>query len=246
MLAVSFAIFKTSCSRPATCEKCGEEGHSGDTCEGSPRCVNCQGCHPSNSKTCPKWAQEKQIQQIKASSNISYKEARETFLSQESQLKNYAGAVKTAKVCIGTQTDMTWPVGSSFPKPTADTFSKPSSPVPTTKTTQTMTEPRKPKSQQQKPLSPPKPPKPPKPTKPSKNIQEPRTEPTNPRNTPKIRIQTKPSKGSDDPIKLHNRFGALEGREGEGEELMELSGQAVQAGKRGSTSSSKKPQISKG
>ena len=57
-----YGHFKTSCSRPATCEKCGEEGHSGDTCEGSPRCVNCQGCHPSNSKTCPKWVQEKQIQ----------------------------------------------------------------------------------------------------------------------------------------------------------------------------------------
>ena len=79
-----YGHFKSNCNRPATCEKCGQEGHSGDTCEGSPRCVNCQGCHPANSKTCQKWVEEKQIQKIKASNNITYKEARETFRSQES------------------------------------------------------------------------------------------------------------------------------------------------------------------
>ena len=226
-----YGHFKTNCSRPAACEKCGQDGHTSETCEGPPHCVNCQGCHPANSKTCPKWVEEKQIQKIKACNNISYKEAKETFHSQDSQLKSYSRAVRTAKVSVETQTDMTWPKDSSFPKPISLNFSKPS------KTIQTMTAPTNvtQSEQQQKPKRPPKPPK---------ITEKPRTEPAKPRNTPKIKIQTKPSKGSDDPIQLHNRFGALEGREG-GEELMELSGQNVQSGKGGSTSSSKKPQISK-
>ncbi|KAJ8018006.1 Nucleic-acid-binding protein from mobile element jockey [Holothuria leucospilota] len=185
----TYGHFKTRCNRPATCGKCGEEGHFGDTCEGSPRCVNWEGCHPSNSKTCPKWVQEKQIQKIKASSNISYKEAEETFLSQESQLKNYPGAVKTAKVCIFTQTDMTWPMGSSFPKPTADTFIKPSNPAPTTKTIHTMTAPptsQKSAPPQKKPVPPPKP---------TKNQQKQQKAESTARNTPKVKIQTKSKQG---------------------------------------------------
>ncbi|KAJ8049088.1 hypothetical protein HOLleu_01669 [Holothuria leucospilota] len=59
-----YGHFKTNCSRAATCEKCGQEGHAGDTCEGAPHCVSCQGCHPANSKNCPKWVEEKQIQKI--------------------------------------------------------------------------------------------------------------------------------------------------------------------------------------
>ncbi|KAJ8037613.1 hypothetical protein HOLleu_18472 [Holothuria leucospilota] len=208
-----YGHFKTNCSRAATCEKCGQEGHAGDTCEESPRCVNCQGCHSANDKTCPKWVEEKQIQKIKASSNITYKEARETFLSQDSQLKSYAGAVRTAKVSAATQTDMTWPRDSHFPKPITHTFPKPSEQSTTSKTIQTMTAPTK---ISQKSTHPQKKPKPP--PKPTTTKQRQKTEPTKARDTPRIKIQTKQSKGSDDPIQLFNRFGALEGREGEEEE----------------------------
>ena len=236
-----YGHFKTNCSRPATCEKCGQEGHSSDTCEGSPRCVNCQGCHPANSKNCPKWVEEKQIQKIKASNNISYKEARETYLSQDSQLKSYAGAVRTAKVSAATQTDMTWPRDSSFPKPITITFATPQQST-TSKTIQTMTAPTK---IPQKSAPPPKKPKPPK--KPTTlKTQKQNSETATVKTTPRIKIQLKPSKGSDDPIKLHNKFGVLEGREGEEEELMELGSQNRRSGQGGSTSSTKKPQISKG
>ena len=233
-----YGHFKSNCSRPASCEKCGQEGHTSETCEESPRCCNCQGSHPANSKSCPKWVEEKQIQKLKALNNITYKEARDTFKSQDSQLKSYAGAVRTAKVSAATQTDMTWPRDSSFPKPITLTFAKPSEQSVTSKTIQTMTAPTKAtqsKPQQQKPKIPPKP---------KKNQQKPKTEQTKPRNTPKIKIQTKPSKGSDDPIQLHNRFGALEERE-EGEELMELNGQKPRPEPGGSTSSTSKPQVSK-
>ena len=117
-----------------------------------------------------------------------------------------------------------------FPKPQSTT----------TKTAQTMTAPTnvaQTKPAQQKPQPPPKP---------ANKPQRQQTEQVTAKDTPKVKIQMKQSKGSDDPIQLFNRFGVLEGREGEGEELMELSGQNVQSGRRGSTSSSKKPQISKG
>ncbi|KAJ8049377.1 RNA-directed DNA polymerase from mobile element jockey [Holothuria leucospilota] len=184
-----YGHFKSNCSRLATCEKCGQEGHVGETCEGSPRCVNCQGCHPANSKTCPKWVQEKQIQKIKASNNITYKEARETFQSQDSQLKNYAGAVKTAKVSTATQTDMTWPRGSSFPKPTADSFTKSLNQSSATKTIQTMTAPTTVSQKSTPPQKKPTPP--PKPT--TKKQQKPTTELTA-KSTPRMTIQTKQSK----------------------------------------------------
>ena len=232
-----YGHFKTNCSRAATCEKCGQEGHPGDTCEESPRCVNCQGCHSAKDKNCPKWVEEKQIQKIKASNNITYKEARETFLSQDSRLKSYSGAVKTAKVTAATQTDMTWPRDSSFPKPIAPSFPQASEQPTASKTIQTMTALT---NTSQKPTPAPK--KPNRPQKPTTTKQKKKTEPTKARETPRVKIQTKPSKGSDDPIKLHNRFGALEESEG-GEELMELSGQKPRPEPGGSTSS--KPQVSK-
>ncbi|KAJ8043222.1 hypothetical protein HOLleu_10217 [Holothuria leucospilota] len=210
-----YGHFKTNCSRAATCEKCGQEGHAGDTCEGAPHCVNCQGCHPANSKNCPKWVEEKQIQKIKASSNITYKEARETYRSQDSQLKSYAGAVGTAKVSAATQTDMTWPRDSSFPKPITLTFAKPSEQSIISKTIQTMTAPT---NLSQKSTPPQKKPKPP--PKPTTTKQRQKTVPTKARDTPRIKIQKKPSKGSDDPVKLHNRFGALEASEGEEETFL--------------------------
>ncbi|KAJ8018887.1 hypothetical protein HOLleu_42882 [Holothuria leucospilota] len=192
-----YGHFKTNCSRAASCEKCGQEGHAGDTCEESPRCVNCQGCHSANDRTCPKWVEEKQIQKIKASSNITYKEARETFLSQDSQLKSHAGAVRTAKLSAATQTDMTWPRDSHLPKPIIHTLQKPSEQSTTSKTIQTMTAPtnlsQKSTPSQKKPKPPPKP---------TTTKQRQKTDPTKARDTPRIKIQTKQSKGSDDPIQL--------------------------------------------
>ncbi|KAJ8048644.1 RNA-directed DNA polymerase from mobile element jockey [Holothuria leucospilota] len=123
----------------------------------------------------------------KASSNISYKEARETFLSQDSQLKGYAGVVKTAKVSTGTQTDMTWPRGSSFPKPTADTFTKSPNQSSATKTIQTMTAPTAVSQKSTPPQKKPTPP--PKPT--TKKQQKPTTESATAKSTPRLKIQTK-------------------------------------------------------
>ncbi|GFU64486.1 uncharacterized protein TNCV_2526011 [Trichonephila clavipes] len=59
--------------------------------------------HPSDSKICPKWNLEKQIQEIKANKNISYPDARKLIVPQSSQ--TYAQAAKSSNKNSSTQTD---------------------------------------------------------------------------------------------------------------------------------------------
>lgn len=66
-----------SCRGRPTCPKCGGDGHETDkSCTGNAKCVNCQGTHPTYSKDCPRWKQEKEIQHIRAHENVSYVEAK--------------------------------------------------------------------------------------------------------------------------------------------------------------------------
>ncbi|GFU54013.1 uncharacterized protein TNCV_246441 [Trichonephila clavipes] len=59
--------------------------------------------HPSDSKLCPKWKIEKQIQKIKTTKNISYPEARKLIVPQLPQ--TYAQATKSSTLNNSTQTD---------------------------------------------------------------------------------------------------------------------------------------------
>ncbi|GFT43136.1 uncharacterized protein TNCV_5119871 [Trichonephila clavipes] len=61
------------------------------------------GCTPADSKLCPKWRTEKQIQEIKTNKNISYPEARKLIVTQTSQ--TYAQVTKTSTATTATQTD---------------------------------------------------------------------------------------------------------------------------------------------
>ncbi|GFT64100.1 RNase H domain-containing protein [Trichonephila clavipes] len=58
---------------------------------------------PSDSKICPKWKIEKQIQEIKTTKNITYPEARKLIVPQLSQ--TYAQAAKSSTLNNFTQTD---------------------------------------------------------------------------------------------------------------------------------------------
>ncbi|GFU70747.1 uncharacterized protein TNCV_493101 [Trichonephila clavipes] len=60
---------------------------------------------PSDSKQCPKWKAEKEIQAIKTNRNISYLEARKLIAPQLSQ--TYAQVAKPSTVTSTTQTDET-------------------------------------------------------------------------------------------------------------------------------------------
>ncbi|GFY21244.1 uncharacterized protein TNCV_3992881 [Trichonephila clavipes] len=82
---------------------CASVGHASTDCNLEPKCVNCLQPHPSNSKICPKWKIEKQIQEIKTTKNISYPEARKLIVPQLSQ--TYAQAAKSSTLNNSTQTD---------------------------------------------------------------------------------------------------------------------------------------------
>ncbi|GFX14938.1 uncharacterized protein TNCV_1486791 [Trichonephila clavipes] len=98
-----FGHSQTSCRGQLTCSRCAFVGHSSPDCTLEPKCVNCTQSHPSDSKICPKWNLEKQIQEIKANKNISYPDARKLIVPQSSQ--TYAQAAKSSNKNSSTQTD---------------------------------------------------------------------------------------------------------------------------------------------
>ncbi|GFY07153.1 uncharacterized protein TNCV_277001 [Trichonephila clavipes] len=98
-----FGHSQTSCRGQLTCSRCASVGHSSTDCTLEPKCVNCTQSHPSESKLCPKWKIEKQIQEIKTNKNIIYLEARKLIVPQSSQ--TYAQAAKSSYKNSSTQTD---------------------------------------------------------------------------------------------------------------------------------------------
>ncbi|XP_055685776.1 uncharacterized protein LOC129791561 [Lutzomyia longipalpis] len=64
-----------------TCSFCGQAAHLYGPCL-PPRCVNCQGDHPSSSKICPRYLEEREINAIRVSLRIPYKMAKEEFVKR--------------------------------------------------------------------------------------------------------------------------------------------------------------------
>ncbi|GFT52187.1 uncharacterized protein TNCV_2530561 [Trichonephila clavipes] len=98
-----FGHSQTSCRGQLTCSRCASVEHSSTDCTLEPKCVSYAQSHPSDSKICPKWNLEKQIQEIKANKNISYPDARKLIVPQSSQ--TYAQAAKSSNKNSSTQTD---------------------------------------------------------------------------------------------------------------------------------------------
>ncbi|GFW86829.1 uncharacterized protein TNCV_2809841 [Trichonephila clavipes] len=97
-----FGHSQTSCRGQLTCSRCASVGHVSTYCSLEPKCINCSQPHPSDSKICPKWKIEKQIQEIKTK-NISYPEVRKLIVPQLSQ--TYAQAAKSCTLNNSSQTD---------------------------------------------------------------------------------------------------------------------------------------------
>ncbi|GFT36790.1 putative RNA-directed DNA polymerase from transposon BS [Trichonephila clavipes] len=72
-------------------------------CSLEQKCVNCSQPHSSDSKLCPNWILEKEIQTIKTNKNITYADARKSIAPQLSQ--TYAQTAKSLLVSDSTQTD---------------------------------------------------------------------------------------------------------------------------------------------
>ena len=102
-----FGHSKTYCHKPKVCSHCSETGHEDAGCTNTPRCANCQGGHPAFSKDCPTWRQEKEVQQLKHTLNITYPEARKQLqtCTTPKPNKSYAqAATNTSTTSIQTQT----------------------------------------------------------------------------------------------------------------------------------------------
>ena len=97
---------KDRCKRKACCARCGSTEHIEDReCQLPPHCVNCEGEHSSFSKDCPKWREEKEIQRVKVTQNITFQQARQQVTPTK---RLYADAVtrKTPMRDCGTQYDI--------------------------------------------------------------------------------------------------------------------------------------------
>ncbi|GFT43045.1 putative RNA-directed DNA polymerase from transposon BS [Trichonephila clavipes] len=79
-----FGHSQTSCLGQLTSSRCASVGHSSTDCTLEPKCTNCLQSHASDSKLCPKWKLEKEIQEIKTNKNISYSEARKVIVPFQS------------------------------------------------------------------------------------------------------------------------------------------------------------------
>ncbi|GFT32041.1 RNase H domain-containing protein [Trichonephila clavipes] len=100
-----FGHSQTACRGQLTCSRCASIGHASSDCTLEQKCVNCSQPHSADSKLCPKWKIEKEIQTIKTNRNISYIEARKFITPQPSQ--TYAQVAKSITVNNSSQTDET-------------------------------------------------------------------------------------------------------------------------------------------
>ncbi|GBO00004.1 hypothetical protein AVEN_23010-1 [Araneus ventricosus] len=83
---------------PAEARRCAVDVRQKDNLsltDAEPKCANCAQPHESNSKQCPTWHLEKQIQKLKVTKNISYVEARK--LCQPTTTPSFAAVVKESK-----------------------------------------------------------------------------------------------------------------------------------------------------
>ena len=94
-----FGHTRTHCRGKPTCSKCASKDHADETCDADTLwCVNCgegQTPHSSFDKSCPKFAEEREINALKATKNISFREARELY-NQTHPKTTYAEKVKSA------------------------------------------------------------------------------------------------------------------------------------------------------
>ena len=78
-----FGHTQEHCISQAICVSCDQKAHS-PPCHSSLCCVNCDGPHGSNSRDCPKLQMEKEIQNIRATDNVSFPDTRCCYQAQHS------------------------------------------------------------------------------------------------------------------------------------------------------------------
>ena len=208
-----FGHHENKCKREEICANCGQPKHSADEtdCKRPPKCINCKEDHPANSRECQAWHTEKEILKIKYTRNISFPEARKIVDSYTTAPgKSYASITKTAGVTVScvdaaTQTDPVLITGA----PQSSSYNAASTEASADSqrdTSETLSQKEKRKAEKAD-------------RKLKQNIRDllakPKTTNSARSPDPKKRGKEKPvtdrqPKGSNDPIRQHNRFSSLE------------------------------------
>ena len=92
-----FGHHEQKCTKSGVCKKCGESGsdHVELSCNKPPKCANCKGNHPADSRDCIAWKREKEINTVKYTNNISFPEARKIVQnSNKFPSKSYSEVTK--------------------------------------------------------------------------------------------------------------------------------------------------------
>jgi hypothetical protein len=194
-----FGHHKENCRQEAACAKCSKGDHVEKDCAEAALCANCKGNHPSFSKSCPKWLEEKEVQRLKCTLNINFVEARRLFNRTQGpdQGKSYAEAAKKVSQSVSVQTELTWPLNSDKPKKVSVSKPQVASPAQSTKSTQSGSN-----------------------VQTSKTTVKPTPEKKNEKTDKPVKINrpNRNSKNTEDPIIHVNKFQVLD--EGGGEESM--------------------------
>ena len=216
----AFGHHENKCHREEICANCGQAKHSADEtdCKRPAKCFNCKEDHPANSKQCQAWHTEKEILKVKYTRNISFPEARKIVESYTAAPgKSYASIMKTAGVTVScidaaTQTDPVLitaaPQSSSYNAASTEASAS---------TQKDMAEPLTKKEKEKQEKSDKKlkqlirenlP-------KPRRNTQARTPDPKQRGKEKSVQNTDRQPKGSDDPIRQHNRFSTLEDMEAE-------------------------------
>ena len=117
-----FGHGENACRGKVTCARCGQVDHESKTCTNATCCANCKGSHFAYSRECPKWKQEKQVQQVRVEKQVSFPEARRLVETRSGAVagKSYATAVKVSTTKASVQTELTWPNGADRLKKVSD------------------------------------------------------------------------------------------------------------------------------
>ena len=66
---------------PSICVNCGKNTHG--ECKENPKCINCGEMHPANSKSCIRYVYEKEVQAIRVTEKVSFREAKRKALDKQ-------------------------------------------------------------------------------------------------------------------------------------------------------------------
>ncbi|MES9994362.1 MAG: hypothetical protein ABW098_20625 [Candidatus Thiodiazotropha sp.] len=210
-----FGHHEDRCKKETICANCGQPQHCADEtdCKNPAKCYNCKEDHPANSRHCQAWLTEKEILKVKYTRNVSFPEARKIVDSYTAAPgKSYASITKAAGATVSlvdamTQTD---PVLIT-PAPQSSSYN--------TASTEASAEEKlsqKEKAKQQKADK--KLEKIVRDTivKKDKNKQNSSDRPPDPKSRGKEKHESdREPKGSNDPIRQHNRWSAFEDMDAE-------------------------------